>query len=160
MPITTDNEFRLAVSHAIETGVITGVKPFFVDALNRIVLDEGNSNANVTPDTLTLEQALIGANAQIEADAVIDRLKNLTRSEVAEYLRKSLIAADGNASEISNLYNNARAYEQQNAQLSSTMATFRTLHNIAYPLNTINLSTNQGKATYLLYFINAVGLWS
>jgi len=87
-------------------------------------------------------------------------LKQFTSEQVVEYVRKTLIEADGNAQAIATLYTQALAYTQSNAALMSTMATFQTLHNTAYPADQITLGTNAGKAKFLLYFINAVSLWS
>ena len=80
--ITTDEEFRKAISWWL-ANIATFVGPPFVDASQRLVLDEGAGNTDITPNTTALEAALDGALADIDTQNSINALQESARNEAA-----------------------------------------------------------------------------
>jgi hypothetical protein len=83
----------------------------------------------------------------------------VSKEDAIAYFRNSLAQAAGNLSALNTLYNQARTYEQNTPALSRTMLSLKAIWELA-DANTINISTNQGKAQYLRAFMIALALWS
>lgn len=55
----TKQQFIDGCSHLTSTGALSGIGALFIDGNNQTVLDEGDNNANITPDEATINQALL-----------------------------------------------------------------------------------------------------
>jgi len=74
MPLTIE-EFQNACSYLTGQGTLLGIGALFIDANNRMVLDEGNANIDITPDEATLTQALADLATAQDVETAQDIIK-------------------------------------------------------------------------------------
>ena len=153
----TSKEFRDAVSYLSATGNLPAIGAKFIDANNQIVLDEGDNNADITPDEAMLTQALADLATQITSDYARQELRQLSHSEAIGHFRNRLISANGNGTQLLELYTDARAYETRNTNLAAIMVSKRLIRETAIGRK-LNLTTNQDKAIYMELFESALVL--
>lgn len=97
MPLTKD-QFLDACSYLTQTGALSGV--LFIDGNNQVVLDEGNANADITPDEATLTQALSDLSTQQATETQNETNATLTKSQIRDYLRAQLVNPSPNLATI------------------------------------------------------------
>jgi len=73
----TREDFRDAISYLTDVGILSGLGALFIDADNQMVLDEGNNNADITPDATILSQALMDLAVK-ENDDAINQVRQVT----------------------------------------------------------------------------------
>ena len=79
----TKAQFRDAISHLTSTGTLSGLGALFIDINNLRVLDEGNANADITPNQSTLDQALIDLATQQSTEQQQETIKNNAKAQAA-----------------------------------------------------------------------------
>jgi len=151
--IVTDNDFREAARWWLSnSAVFTG--PLFIDATQRAILDEGAGNANITPDSTTLEAALDNALIDISDDATNETAQAVTRADVMGYLWRQLASPTPN---IATIYAQISGYVDGNAKLQTAVQNVMDLYEVADG-QPVDLLTASGKAKYLRAVLHVVAL--
>jgi hypothetical protein len=66
----TQNEFKNAINHLMGAGDLTFTGPLFISTNDQKVIDEGDSNKDITPIKTVLDAALAAFNASEDAKVI------------------------------------------------------------------------------------------
>lgn len=127
----TKDEFLTACSYLTSTGDLVGTGALFIDGNTQTVIDEGNSNQNITPDEATLTQALIDSDASELLISKDNENGSLTKCEIKGYLKRQLVIENPNLSTIKSTIENAIT---DNAELNQAITNIAALY--GYDKNT------------------------
>lgn len=151
----TREQFRNAISYLTGTGSLSGVGALFIDINNQKVLDEGNANADITPDVATLDQALVDSAANQITEQQLESARIINRDNIANRIRNEL---QQGSPDWATLYTDVRNFVLSNASLTQAMVNRVALHEAAYGIS-IDVNTLQGKARYLDIALTLIPLY-
>lgn len=134
--ITTNDDFVNACNYLIAQGQLASIGARFIDAVNRVVIDEDN-NSNITPNTATLEAALDSANTEIADNLALKAAALVAVTQGKDYLRRQMLKASPNVNDV---YTTVKNVVDANTYLAQMVNNVVAINSNAYAW-TLNLVT-------------------
>ncbi len=78
----TKEQFRSAIGYLRQTDALSSIGVIFLDANNQRVLDEGDNNADITPNDTILNQALVDFAEQQVNEEAQENIRSEARAQV------------------------------------------------------------------------------
>jgi hypothetical protein len=118
----------------------------FIDGDAQIVLDESDSNANITPNEATILQALTDLATQQTENQQVAEAAQIAVQQGKDYLQKQNLSASPN---LTTKYNTLSAQAASNVYLAQIMANQLAVYQLETGENLAVINTNAHRARYI-----------
>jgi hypothetical protein len=148
MALTTQ-EFIDGCHYLTSVGALVPANPngaLFIDGDAQIVLDESDSNANITPNEATILQALTDLATHQTENQQVAQAAQIAVQQGKDYLQKQYLSASPN---LTTIYNTLSSAVASNAYLTQIMDNQIAVYQLETGANLAVINTNAQRARYI-----------